>query len=654
MATIYGAWSKKTRLRIDYSYSQDINNCCTNVYMELYAERDYTGRNYNNNTNDAYYNMNGKGNTYATFDWSGSSPLRLGSSSFTVWHNTSTGEGGVSLYGNWHSGLNSSSIIPKDISVSEYVSFPTIPRYANVSCSLSSKTVNSVKLNYSVDATIDAVQGRINGGSWENLSGNPVAFSNLSPNTNYNLQLRVKRQDSQLWSNSNTINVTTHDTAKITVASNYDIGTNTSIEFTNPSGSSVNVWIQKDGTEEILSSKRTGISSPYTFEWSSDDNELHYAATPNSNNLPIKFVLETQCNGVSYTSEVLKIATVKDANPIFSHFTYKDVNSITTMLTGNNQILIEGYSNVETNIEITDKAIAQKSATMIKYRTEIGSSTNESDYSSSDVVSMQINNIETGTIVVKAIDSRSNVTSVTKTATIIDYADVIIKNMSIIRQNGIGTTVDIIGNGNFTDVDFGNENNTVTKIEYRKKEKEGAFGAWIDITDKFIIENGTFVNNNTSNTLTGYTVGTEYLLEIKVTDKLSTTIRTAEVTSGDSTLCLNRTKKIIGIGKIPERTLPDGSGDFKGTVKATEIRLQEMRYKGISYVVNTTESIVASTDYTLPFTYLVGTNDFSIYYEGVRLVREIHFKEIGNAEENSNTIQFLWDVPISSLLEFLT
>lgn len=655
MATIYGDWSKNCRLIIEYSYSQDINNCCTYVSMTLYAEkRNYTGRNYNNNTNDAYYNMNGLGNTYAKFDWSGSGWWTLGSSSFTVWHDGSTGAGGTTLYGNWHSGLTSSSIIPTDISISQYVSFPTIPRYANVSCSLNSKTVNSVKLNYSVDATIDYIRGRINGGSWINLSGNPVTFTGLAPATAYNLQLQVRRKDSQLWSESNTISVTTHDIAKITSASDYNIGTNTSISFTNPSGSTVNAWIEKGSSTDLLSSKRTGISTPYTFAWSASDNNLHYAATPNSNTLSVKFVLNTVCNGTNYYHTITKTATVKNANPTFSNYTYADVNSTTTALTGNNQKLIKGYSNVKTTISTTNKAVAQKSATMVKYRTEIGSLTKEGTYSSTAEVTMQVDKVTTGTIVVKAIDSRSNVTSVTKTATIVDYANVVIKNMSIVRQNGIGTTANIIGNGTYTNVNFGATSNAITKIEFRQKTKNGSFGSWTDITSKFTMSNGSFANNTTSNTLTGYAVGTEYVVEIRVTDKLSTATRTVEVTSGDSTLVLNRTKKMIGVGKIPDRTLPEGSGDFKGTVKATEIRLQKMRFKGISYILTTSAKISASTNYTVPFTYVVGTNDFTIYYEGVRLVRGTHFKEIGNSGANSTTIQFLWDVPASSLFEFVT
>jgi len=654
MATIYGEWSKNCRLRIDYSYTQDITNCCTNVSMTLYAEkRNYTGRNYNNNTNDAYYNMNGIGNTYAKFDWSGGGAWTLGSSSFSVGHNTSTGEGGVTLYGNWHSGLTSSGIIPTDISMSQYVSFPTIPRYANVSCSLNSKTVNSVKLNYSVDATIDHVRGRINGGSWINMSGNPVTFSNLSPNTNYNLQLQVKRQDSQLWSESNVINVTTYDIAKITEASNYNIGTNTTIKFSNPSSSTVNAWVE-DSSGNLLCAKRTGISNAYTFEWTTSDNNLHYAATPNSNTLSVKFVIQTVCNSTNYTHTITKTATVTSANPTFSNYTFADVNSVTTALTGNNQKIIQGYSNVKTTITTSNKATAQKSATMIKYRTEIGNLTKEATYSSSASVTMQIDKVNTGTIVVKAIDSRSNVTSVTKTATMINYADVVIKNMSIVRQNGIGTTANIIGNGTYTNVNFGASSNTITKVEYRQKTKSGSFGSWIDITNKFTIGSGNFSNNTTSNTLTGYTVGTEYVVEVRVTDRLSTATRTVNVTSGDSTLVLNRTKKMIGVGKIPDRTLPEGSGDFKGTVKATEIRLQQMRFKGISYIVTTSAKISANTNYTVPFTYVVGTNGFVIYYEGVRLVRGTHYKEIGNSGANSTTIQFLWDVPTSSLFEYVT
>ena len=91
--------------------------------------------------------------------------------------------------------------------------------------------------------------------------------------------------------------------------------------------------------------------------------------------------------------------------------------------------------------------------------------------------------------------------------------------------------------------------------------KKAILGSWTDITSKFTKGSGTFQNNTSSNTLTGFTIGTEYIAEIKVTDRLNSVTRQVEITSGDSILCLNRTRKLAGFGKIPDTNLPEGSGD---------------------------------------------------------------------------------------------
>lgn len=651
MASIYGEYKNTVRLRIDYTYTQSIENNCTYINMDLYAERT-NSYNYWNNYGDAYWNLTGKSNTYMTFDWSTTS-LYLGSSSTTVYHNTD-GTGGVTLSGYWNTGMSERTYFPSAVSVSQYITLPTIPRYAAItSFYCSSKTINSLSVAYAVDSTCDYAWYSLNGGAWTALPSNNT-ITGLAAATTYSIKIRLRRKDSQLTTDSSAISVTTYDYAKITSASNYNIGTNTSISFTNPSGSTVNAWIEKETTTEALSSQRSGISSPYTFAWTASDNNLHYAAIPTANSLKVKFVLQTICNGVYYYSTIVKTATLTNANPTFSNFTYADSNTTTTALTGNNQNLILGYSNLKTTISTSNKATANKGATMIKYRTEIGGLSNEVAYSSSASVAMNINGVKASGIVVKAIDSRGNITSVSKAATIISYAEIVIQNMSIIRQNGIGTTADIKGNGTFTYVNFGKKTNAIQSIKYRLKPKNGSYGSWTDITSKFVLGNGTFANNTTSNTLTGFAIGTEYIAEIMVTDLLNSVTREVPITSGDSVLCLNRTKKIMGVGKIPDRTLPEGSGDFKGVVKATEIRLQSMRMKGISYIVTNSSKITASTNYTVPFTYVVGSNDFTIYYEGVRLVRGTHFKEIGTSGANSTTIQFLWDVPASSLFEYVT
>ena len=192
---------------------------------------------------------------------------------------------------------------------------------------------------------------------------------------------------------------------------------------------------------------------------------------PNSNTLAVKFVIETVCNGTKYYSTAIRTATLTNANPTFSNFTFQDTNSVTTALTGNNQKLIIGYSNLKTTISTSNKATANKGASMVKYRTENGGLSNEVNYSSSASVEMNIASAKAGTIVVKAIDSRGNITSVTKTATTISYAEIVIQNMQIVRQNGIGTTADIIGNGTYTNVNFGAQTNSIQSIQYRVKPK---------------------------------------------------------------------------------------------------------------------------------------------------------------------------------------
>ena len=58
--------------------------------------------------------------------------------------------------------------------------------------------------------------------------------------------------------------------------------------------------------------------------------------------------------------------SITNANPTFYNFIFEDINSTTVSLTGNNQNVIIGYSNVRATIPLEYKAIANKQATMSK------------------------------------------------------------------------------------------------------------------------------------------------------------------------------------------------------------------------------------------------------------------------------------------------
>lgn len=75
-----------------------------------------------------------------------------------------------------------------------------------------------------------------------------------------------------------------------------------------------------------------------------------------------------------------------------------------------------------------------------------------------------------------------------------------------------------------------------------------------------------------------------------------------------------------------------------------------------SYIVTTETEIAENTDYEIPCYYKVGEDVLNIYYMGEKLIKDIHYKEVGTAGTISNKIQFYnWGqaVPTSRTIEFV-
>lgn len=71
----------------------------------------------------------------------------------------------------------------------------------------------------------------------------------------------------------------------------------------------------------------------------------------------------------------------------------------------------------------------------------------------------------------------------------------------------------------------------------------------------------------------------------------------------------------------------------------------------------TNREISQNTNYTIPnqTTYTVGKNELEIYYMGEKLIKNVHYKEVGTNNQKSSTIQFInWgmSVPINRTIEF--
>lgn len=409
-----------------------------------------------------------------------------------------------------------------------------IPRYLN-SCNLYSKAsyLNKLELTWNCNPARDWTQYRINGGSWvdagdsvagDNRSGS-FTINNLAPNTTYNIQIRLRRTDSGLWSESNTVSMTTKDIARITTPnSNFSVNSNQSltVKCNNPSGNQFAYFLDcPSGTRRLTSAKTTATS--YTWSAAQILSMLQYCK--NSNSVSIKIGVITYGNS-EYYDEKVGTLNVVNSNPTFSNFTYADINSKTVTLTGNNQYIVKGYSNVQATISTANKAVAKNYATMSKYRFVIGDSQVDVNYSSTSNVQATINSVKSNIFTMYAIDSRGNSTfKQISPSRYIDYSAIVISKVDVVRENGIGSNTTLSFNGTIWEGSFGNVLNAITSCSYRYRETTSS--TWktgqtvlnpVQNGRNFSFE-GLIKGDLSAN---GFDVNKSYVIEVSISDKLTT------------------------------------------------------------------------------------------------------------------------------------
>ena len=138
MPSIYGEYSKKSRLRLDYTYTQKIDLNKTIFSLKLYGEKQTnSGKHYNNYANSTYsisgktgdILINGTGN----WDWANNKDLLIAESTYEVNHDAS-GKAKPTLSASWFTNIVSSSVVANNLSVSGEVELPTIARTSSVTC----------------------------------------------------------------------------------------------------------------------------------------------------------------------------------------------------------------------------------------------------------------------------------------------------------------------------------------------------------------------------------------------------------------------------------------------------------------------------------------------------------------------------------------
>lgn len=336
--------------------------------------------------------------------------------------------------------------------------------------------------------------------------------------------------------------------ATVTSATDFTDETNPTIKYSNPAGFRINARLEFAGS--VIRRDNISNTGSYTFSLTEEERNLLRSKTPNSNTLTVREVIATCIGGTTETnwSWQDKKMSIVNANPIFSNFEFEDTNPITLALTGDNQNIIQGYSNVKATIPVANIATAQKSATMSKYSFVVSDVQRDITYSSTESTNNTIEEVKSGVLNVYAIDSRNNSTLVTKNALqTISYNPLVKGNISINRNNGTSEQTTLVIDGKADLVDFGDVVNSIQQAKYRYKQTDSNTWSNYNNITLTIDQEGNFSFNGLiqGDTNEGFDIEHSYNIEVYIKDELSDITYTANLGSGIPGLAMH--KQGIGI-----------------------------------------------------------------------------------------------------------
>ena len=485
--------------------------------------------------------VNGTQYTGSIANYDGYSTVTLKSGSLTVGHNT---DGSKSIsYSFSVSDTSGQSYTCGNASASGSMALTTIPRYLSItSLNIASITETSAVVSWSVSAPRDSTYYSLdNGATWIGSSTDGETLSSdlksgtfnilkLTANKTYNIKVKIKRTDSQLWTESEAKSFTTYDYPKPISVNNFTIGDGASVQIYNPLGRTYTLDIISNNNGAVIGTY-TGAyyETPINAEFKTEDAiSKQYASIPNS-------ASGTYYARVTYGSSVKTSGTGTytirgNEVPTLGSLTYLDNNSTVVAITGNNQHIVQNYSTLVAQV---GTATANKSAGISKYVVECNGKsvqgTSSGNYSLGTVNSNR--NVD---LKLTVTDTRGLTASKTITVTMLAHST---PNASVTleRLNNYEDETYLTVDSSISSV---NGKNTAT-IKYRYKESGGSYGSYETIPDgqEYVFE---LSKNNA------------YIFEIVVTDAFGSTFTKEYVLNkGMFPLFIDTEKNSVGINCFP-------------------------------------------------------------------------------------------------------
>lgn len=359
----------------------------------------------------------------------------------------------------------------------------------------------------------------------------------------------------------------------------YNIGEAITV-YTNRKSSSFThkIRFENDGGGGVIRDI-DGVGSQTTWTPTQAEINTMYSRCPNATRYLLQIAMYN--NQVGEWRSLDRWQYVTDANPTFGNFTMRDSNAATVAVTGNDQKLIQGISTLEAKVASADKMVARKYATAKNYRGSFEGRSVWHNYTTGDRTFALGSSSGTGSksVSITAYDSRDIAKTVTKNIEVIPYAPPVI-NATAKRDNNFDEPTKIEMSGTFSRITIGGaDKNAVASgaIKYRYRQDGGSWTAYTNFTTN--IGTGTF---SVTPVYLSLARGSEFDIEISVTDKLRTSTQIVHVTRGIPLVMISDNKEAIGINQMPKGK---GALEVKGEVYANDKILNSNYYEAINGII---------------------------------------------------------------------
>lgn len=262
------------------------------------------------------------------------------------------------------------------------------------------------------------------------------------------------------------------------------------------------------------------------------------------------------------------ISTTQSASgPTISGFTFADSYTTTTAITGNDQVLIQGYSK----LTVTPGTATSKNGASIVSYSAVCSGVTKSNTTGAALALGEIGTSGTRDITLTVTDSRGYTASVTKSVTVVVYSKPKINSASLRRTNDIETEMQLVFDGSISPITVGGtQKNSLLYVRYRYKLTSAtSYNTYTSILGSVTANSTSFSFSNLE--LCNLNSESSYDFHLQIRDKLDslTSLDLYFVVSQGTPLVALR-KKMVGINTPSPEAALHVVGDVKveGTLSA--------------------------------------------------------------------------------------